>query len=346
MRNDLCNSRMTEQRNRLVSVLKNAIVQKQKVPFRKNFEPGILQGVTLWSNIQVSGIDTSKTKDMYVEKNMDKNFDLIVESNFQEISFSHNEDQFLKQKEKLEEFSKKLPSKIELPHASNASWLSWFRDRVTSEDVNNLAKSIQSGMIQQNQYILNIIKEFRVVYDTFSKLDEVYIKEIVNSFNAAVSAHAKANRNILRLNEQQKEIEKDQRDIGGIVKSLEKIVTVLKDFKEKLEKVRHLVDVDSIFANVEENQRQLNNAFQLVDKQKNYIEQLSQELNAKIVQSDQTHSRSLAELKSNVEENTRRNETLVSKLHDDVKQLREEMNQKIHATLSDACAASQTITWN
>lgn len=282
-----------------------------------------------------------------------KDQNLVLKSDFQKIAISHN-NQFLTQRNKLEAFSREIPTTTTLPTATNDAWLVsqflFHSDIATSADVNKLAEAIQEGMIQQNKQIVKIIKEFEVVYNTFNSLDEVYVQEIVKSFNTAVGAHEKANQNIKRLNQQQQEIEKDQKDIKGIIKTLEKMVTVLKDFKEKLDKVRHLFDVDMIFSDAEENKMQLNSVFQLVSTQKAYIEQLSQDVDTKIIQSEQKHSRTLAELKSNVEENTQRIEeqhkTIVSMFNDATKQLQEEMNQKFYATLSEVCVASQKITWN
>ena len=263
-----------------------------------------------------------------------KDQNLVLKSDFQKIVISHN-NQFQTQRKKLEAFSREIPTTTTLPTATNVEyWL--FRklggDKASSADVNKLAEAIQEGMIQQNKQIVKIIKEFEVVYNTFNSLDKVYVQEIVKSFNAAVGAHEKANQNILRLNQQQQEIEKDQKDIKGIINTLEKMVTVLKDFKEKLDKIRHLFDVDMIFSDAEENKMQLNSVFQLVSTQKAYIEQLSQDVDTKIIQSEQKHSRTLAELKSNVEENTQRIEeqhkTIVSMFNDATKQLQEEMNQK------------------
>ena len=279
-----------------------------------------------------------------------KNQNLVLKSDFQKIAISHN-NQFMTQRDQLEAFSKEIPATTTLPTASNDSMWAWTgRDRVTSADVNKLARAIQDGMIQQNKYIVKIIREFEVVYNTFNSLDKEYVQEIVKSFNAAVEAHEKANQNILRLNKQQQDIEKGQQDIKGIINTLEKMVSVLKDFKEKLEKLRHLVDVDVIFSDVEENQKQLNSVIQLASKQKAHMEQLSQDVNTKMIQFDQKHSKVLAELKSDVEKNAQKiekqHQIMLSMLNDATTQLREEMNQKFYLMLAEACVVSQKITWN
>lgn len=274
----------------------------------------------------------------------------IAPTDLQEITISRN-NQFLEQQNKLKVFSSEIPSEIVLPTASNSSWGSWIgRDRVSSEDVNRLAAKIQSGMIQQNEYIIKIIKEFEIVYNTFSSLDQEYLKEIVKSFNTAVKAHEKANQNILQLDKQQKEIEENQQDIIGIINNQKQIIVVLKNFKEKLEKIRHLIDVDTIFSDVRENQKQINAACQLANKLKVNIEQLSHDVKTKIAQSAQKHDRSFAELKSNIEGYIQRidgqHKALASTLNDTIKQLHKEINQKLYITLLEACMASQKITWN
>ncbi len=285
--------------------------------------------------------------------------EVTVLNDLQKISIKHNND-FQKQQDKLKEFSREIPATTTLPTATNAAgWLPRFfgSDKATSADVNKLAEAIQEGMIRQNQQIIEIIKEFEVVYNTFNSLDKEYLKGILTSYNEAAEAHNKANQSIRRLNKQQQDIKNQQQDIKNqqhaikdIVDELKMIINVLKIFKEKLDKVRHLFDVDMIFSDAEENKMQLNSVFQLVSSQKAYIEQLSQDVDTKIIQSEQKHSRTLAELKSNVEEKTQRIEeqhkTIVSMFNDATKQLHEEMNQKFYATLSELCVASQKITWN
>lgn len=275
--------------------------------------------------------------------------ELIVPRDSQKISIQPN--RFRKQTNALQAFSKEIPSTATLPTASNDSIFSCIgRDRVTSADVNKLANAIQEEIIQQNKHIVKIIKEFEVVYNTFNSLDQEYVQEIICSFNVAAGAQDTANQNILRLNKQQQEIEKDQEDIKNIVDNLKAIVEVLQDFKGKLEKIEHLVDIDAIFSDVEENQKQLNSVIQLASKQKAHMEQLSKDVNTKMIQFDQKHSKVLAELKSDVEGNAQKIEkqhkTMVSMLNNTTTQLREEMNQKFYITLAEACVASQKITWN
>lgn len=126
----------------------------------------------------------------------------IVQSDSLKISVSPN--RFQVQKNALQEFSKEVPPTVKLPVATNDSFFSFLgRDRVSSEDVNKLARKIQDGMIEQNKYIIKIIKEFEVVYNTFNSLDQEYVQEIVRSFNVAIEAQKTANQNILRLNKQQ-----------------------------------------------------------------------------------------------------------------------------------------------
>lgn len=273
----------------------------------------------------------------------------IVQSDSLKISVSPN--RFQVQKNALQEFSKEVPPTVKLPVATNDSFFSFLgRDRVSSEDVNKLARKIQDGMIEQNKYIIKIIKEFEVVYNTFNSLDQEYVQEIVRSFNVAIEAQKTANQNILRLNKQQQEIEKGQKDITTIVNDLRRVVEVLKNFKTKLERLEHLVDIDTIFSDVEENQSRLNSVLQLANEQKAHTEQLSQDVNAKIIQLDQKHCKALVELKSDVEGNVQKIEKqhkiMTSMLDDTVTQLREEVNQKFYIALSEACVASQTITWN
>jgi len=223
------------------------------------------------------------------------------EDALQEITISHD-NQFAIQQNKLKEFSRQLPRSISLPTASNSSWFSSCgRDRVTSSDVNNIAKAIQDRMIEQNKCVINIIQQFETVYATFSSLDKVYLQKIIQSFNAAVKANEKANESMMILNKQQNEIRENQKDIGQIISQQKSMIEVLKNFKEKLEKVKYLTDVDAIYGNVQKIQSNVDALIKTTNNLKADIEKVSKELDTRITQASQKSEQQFDKLSKDVD---------------------------------------------
>lgn len=161
-----------------------------------------------------------------------------------------NDNLFNEKKNALKDFSAHLPAETNLPTVPTEGGLfGWFDHNVTGDELNRLTESIQKRMIEQNITIVKVIQEFAAIYDTFSALDKVYIQEILIALNAAIKANEKANENIEKINEQQKEISVAQQDIKQMINQQKQIIQVLKNYKEKLEKFKHLNDIDKIYSN-------------------------------------------------------------------------------------------------
>jgi hypothetical protein len=139
-----------------------------------------------------------------------------------------NDNLFAEQTKTLKKFSEEIPEESNLPTVSTDGGLfGWFSHKVTGEELNVLTESIQDKMIEQNKNIVKIIKEFKVVHDTFSALDKIYVQEIMTALNAAVIANNKADAGIEKIKEQQKEIESNQIELRVVTENLELINQVL-----------------------------------------------------------------------------------------------------------------------
>jgi hypothetical protein len=185
---------------------------------------------------------------------------------------------FNEKKTELEEFSKQIPEQAILPTVPIDGGLFYLFDHnVTGTELNNVTGKIQSFMIEQNKTLVTVMQEFATIYDTFSALDKVYLKKILSTLNVAIKANNKANESIEQINMQQKKISSNQQDIKQLIDTQKQTIQVLKNFKEKLEKIQHLTDVDKIHDNNLDFQAKIKTLEQFYADQKKNAEKLSDE---------------------------------------------------------------------
>src|SRR5699024_892792 len=142
--------------------------------------------------------------------------------------------QFDLQKNKLKKFSKQLPENTELPVVPDSGGLfGLFSYDVKGEDLNRLTDKIQDKMIEQNKLLVKVGKEYHMIYYTLSALDKEYITGIINSLTAAEKANEKALEGIKGVRDNQQNIEK-------IINQQKQVINVLKNFKENIEKIKHI----------------------------------------------------------------------------------------------------------
>lgn len=160
----------------------------------------------------------------------------------QAVNVKTRSNTFNKKINELKAFSQKLPKETELPSVPYSGGLfGLFNYDVTGSDLNRLTESIQDKMIEQNKVLVRTIQEFHTIYDTFSALDKEYIQGILVSLKAAEEANAKALKGIEGVQENQNEIKQ-------IINQQKLVIQVLKNFKEKVENIEHLGDVDEIYS--------------------------------------------------------------------------------------------------
>lgn len=140
-------------------------------------------------------------------------------------------------KKALKRFSEKKEKDFELERVrETGGFLNRFNHKVTGEEFNELVSTLQNHLVAMNKTDIETVREFKKIYETFDALDKEYINAIKISIKTIEDTNDK-------LKIQQSSIDKLLRD---------QIITIktLIDFKGKIEKLRHLSDIDNLWANV------------------------------------------------------------------------------------------------
>ena len=176
-------------------------------------------------------------------------------------------------KKRLKEFSEKTQSELEIKRVEEDGWF-FFDHNVTGKELNERLEIIQRLFIDVNTTNNSVIKEFREVYNALDVLDRDYITAIMSNLSAIgkTSDDVRIQQRTLKkhnekLNFQQKEIEKN-------ILNIEKIVEVLKTFKEKLESYEHLMEIDEIWNDCKASRDKNIEISKTVEENKFLLEQL------------------------------------------------------------------------
>ena len=176
-------------------------------------------------------------------------------------------------KKHLKEFSEKTQSELEIKRVEEDGWF-FFDHNVTGKELNERLETIQRLFIDVNTTNNSVIKEFREVYNALDVLDRDYITAIMSNLSAIgkTSDDVRIQQRTLKkhnekLNFQQKEIEKN-------ILNIEKIVEVLKTFKEKLESYEHLMEIDEIWNDCKASRDKNIEISKTVEENKFLLEQL------------------------------------------------------------------------
>lgn len=120
-----------------------------------------------------------------------------------------------------------------------------FDHRVTGEELNEVIIQIQDYFQKYNDLNIEFIQQFGEVYKAFESLDKDYIDGILTAVKSAEKASMQA-------------IDA-QKDINKTIEIQKKTIAVLSNFKEELEKIKYLGNVDYIWENQERIERKLQN---------------------------------------------------------------------------------------
>ena len=160
---------------------------------------------------------------------------------------------------KIKEFSNTIPSKADLPTVPTAGGLfGLFGYSVTGTDLNSVTKKISSQIITQNKTIKNIITEFEDVYTTLTTLNTSYIQKIMLALSAADEANNKAVESLKKLSFQQQQIQESHYNVEQMVRQQQQLIKVLTNFKEKIDRIEHLNDIDGLYEKSSVIQQNLN----------------------------------------------------------------------------------------
>lgn len=137
-------------------------------------------------------------------------------------------------KNQLKVFSEQTQTDLELRKVDiSGGFLGLGDHKVTGYELNVLTTQIQDYLIDLNSLNTKFIKEFGQVYNALEALDKDYIQAILIAIKAAEKAND--------------EVKIAQGDITKTIELQKKTITVLKQFKEKIESYEHLGDVDKLW---------------------------------------------------------------------------------------------------
>ncbi len=141
---------------------------------------------------------------------------------------------FEESKNQIKVFSEQTSSELKIDKVDTGGWFFGLGDHnVTGRELNTLASQIQEYLIDFNTLNTKFIKEFGQVYNALEALDKDYIQAILIAIKAAEKAND--------------EVKVAQGDISNTIELQKKTITVLKQFKEKIECHKHLGDIDKMW---------------------------------------------------------------------------------------------------
>lgn len=156
----------------------------------------------------------------------------------QPISLVIREHDFQEAKNALKKYTEQAREEVELSRVPTDGGLFNLGDhKVTGFELNRITSQIQDYFISLNNLSQGLVEEFGQVYKAFEHLDKDYIAGIVASIKAA--------------EEVSKQEQKDRKDIKELVGQHEQSVTVLKKFKQDIDKLKHLTDIDKAWELIE-----------------------------------------------------------------------------------------------
>lgn len=147
-------------------------------------------------------------------------------------------------KNTLRQFTERSNKQIELSRVpTDGGLFNLGNHKVTGDELNGITSQIQSYLISINELSQGIIDEFGEVYKAFEALDKDYIGGILLAIKAAEEVSVKER-------EDRTKIKKNQ-------ERLEKAVAALSLFKEKIDRLEHLTDIDKAWALIERQSKEL-----------------------------------------------------------------------------------------
>ena len=181
---------------------------------------------------------------------------------------------FEKQKNELKSFAEQPATSTKLDKFStNGKWSDFLSGglpgllsghKVTGDEINSLVTELQSCFAEINERDRRVIKEFGQVYETFEALDKGYIQGILIGLKSAEKASQEA---------------KDaQKDVDDTIKALQKTISKLKEFKDEVNGYTHLKDIDKIWNDILQLDRELKRVSQKLKEQETSLTQKISEL--------------------------------------------------------------------
>lgn len=157
---------------------------------------------------------------------------------------------FEESKNQLKKFSEETTTDLDLKKVDSGKGVGeFFEDLflgrgigtdhiVKGSELNSLTADIQQYLIDINNMQRSFIGEIGHVYSALESLDKDYIQAILIAVKSAQKANGEA--------------KVTQKDIEKTIEEQKKIIKVLQQFKEKLDKFKHIVDIDKMWSDLQQ----------------------------------------------------------------------------------------------
>lgn len=181
---------------------------------------------------------------------------------------------FEEAKNQLKEFSENSRSKYEINHVETAGgFLGLGNHKVTGEELNTALTEVQTHLIKNNADIIDVSKQIGHVYEAMESLDKEYIPAILTAVKGAELASNQAKN-------ASEHAEHAQKDIKKTVEEQKKIIKVLENHKAKLDKLKHLENIDEIWRKSKELEQELKKFTESFERSKDRLSKLDESLKA------------------------------------------------------------------
>lgn len=168
---------------------------------------------------------------------------------------------------RLKDFSEKKEAELIIDRVKIDGGFLWLGNhKVTGVELNSRLEIIQKHLIDINTTNNQTIKEFREVYNALEALDKDYIERIVATVKniEKTSDDVRIHQEVLsqhtnKLQIQQNKLNAHQGEIDKIIVNINKTIDILKAFKEKLEGLKHLTDIDKIWSDCKKMHNEVRN---------------------------------------------------------------------------------------
>lgn len=160
---------------------------------------------------------------------------------------------FEESKKQLKKFSEETTTDLDLKRVDSGKGVGeFFGDLflgrgigtdhiVKGSELNSLTADIQQHLIDINNMQRSFINEIGHVYTALESLDKDYIQAILIAVKSAQKANGEA--------------KIAQADIEKTIEEQKKIIKVLQQFKDKLDKFKHIVDIDKMWSELQDYQK-------------------------------------------------------------------------------------------
>jgi len=161
---------------------------------------------------------------------------------------THN---FEEAKNQLEKFSKEVSAYTNLSKFDeDCGPFGWFNRDASAKDLNTLTSEIKDSLISIKRTQVDTFEGLGQVYKALEALDKEYIRGIIVAVEAATKASNQAK-------DAADEAKRNTIDIGQLIKAQDQTIEKLLKFKEQIEKIEYIQNVEKIQNDIQNNKKQI-----------------------------------------------------------------------------------------